>query len=68
MEREIKRDMQDIEIAEEEITLIRERFTLLKEEQGGKLSLSQIQLRDDLIAARLEEIDGIHEEMNGQKV
>jgi hypothetical protein len=68
MERVIGRDMQDIEIAEEEIELIRQRFDLLKAEKGGKLELSQVEMRDDLIKARLDEIDQIHNEIKARKV
>jgi hypothetical protein len=52
-------NMQQLEIVEQEINFINRSFCLLSSENGGKLSVRQIEMRDNLIADRLTERDAI---------
>lgn len=60
--------MQDLEQVEEQIALINEKFRLLNEQNGGKLTPSQVELRDDMIAELLQERDRISSEIKAKIV
>lgn len=60
--------MQDLEQVEEQIALINEKFRLLSEQNGGKLTPSQVELRDDMIAELLQERDRISSEIKAKIV
>lgn len=60
-------NMQHLEEVEGSIVQINKAFSLLSQEQGGKLRLSQVEMRDDLIQDRLEEIDKLDSEIKARK-